>query len=75
MKISKRKSDLVLEPESGDDCFTCGVIVGLDRAGSVAFDNSGVLSVVVSDRTLMSVLCGGKNYLQTETVLGKDGRK
>jgi len=72
MKMSKTKSHLVLRPETGNDCFTCGVIAAMQPV-SIEMADYGVRSISIPDHVIVSALCSGKPCLSKGEI--SDGRK
>jgi len=62
MKIVKTKNHLVLHPETGNDCFTCGVISSMQPA-SLEMADYGLKSVSIPDYFVIKALCSGKTCL------------
>ena len=63
MKIKKVKGALVLEAETGNDCFTCGVIAARRDTASVEMADYGFKSIRIPDETVLITLCDGRYFL------------
>ena len=63
MKIRKNSVCLVLEIETANDAFTCGVIASKQRGVSVDIVEGGLRGIRIVDGVLLNALCGDGVYL------------
>lgn len=63
MKIRKNKSCTVLEVETTNDAFTCGVIASKQKGVTIDMADYGLKGIRIVDGVLLNALCGDGVYL------------
>ena len=63
MKIMKLHNCTVLEIETTNDAFTCGVIASKQEGVSLDMQDYGLKGIRIVDGVLLNALCGGGVYL------------
>lgn len=72
MKIRKNKSCTVLEIETTNDAFTCGVIASKQKGVTIDMVDYGLKGIRIVDGVLLNALCGDGLYLAKGQVANQE---